>query len=51
MSTWGAPQLRLGRGVYAYTDARREPGRTYEYRLLVLDGAGRTSAEQPVLEH
>ena len=49
--TWGRLSSWLGRGVYAYTDARREPGRTYEYRLLVLDGAGRTSAEQPVVEH
>jgi hypothetical protein len=38
------------RGAYAYTDATRVDGIVYEYRLLVMDGAGRTNAEFNVLE-
>src|SRR5262249_50415428 len=45
LSTW------LGRGVYAYTDTSRAAGIVYRYRLLVLDGAGRSNSDFDVLQY
>jgi hypothetical protein len=48
---WASLTAWLPRGQYACTDTGREPGSSYQYRLLALDARGRASPGSDVLTH
>lgn len=48
---WRNLSLWLSRGAYAFTDAQRETGVTYDYRLRVIDADGRSNKNFNVITH